>query len=53
VTPALVVWIHRIEGNVAKGAIGKLGDSNTYKVVVIVREGAIGNSLVPEYWITS
>ena len=50
VVPSLsVVWFRGIEGSVAEIAVGKLGDPSVYKVVIIVREGTIGHSLVTEY----
>jgi len=49
VVSLLVVWICRIEASTGEFAASKLGDSSVYKVVVIIRDGAIGHSLVPEH----
>ena len=46
----LVVWVRRIEDRIEETAVGKLGGSSAYKVVVIVREGTIEHSLISEYW---
>jgi len=44
----LVVWVRRIKDRTEETAVGKLGGSSAYKVVVIVREGTIRHSLISD-----
>ena len=53
VVSLLMVRICGVKGNTAELAVSKLGDSSVYKVVMMIRKGAIRHSLVPKYSTTS
>jgi len=44
--------VRGIEGRVGETSVGKLGDTSTYKKVMIEGKGAIRHSLVPEHQVT-